>query len=243
MNCINEGKEYTPINSLDKEYISELETLNKKLERKDYINGLNISVVDVEALENLENLNILVDSKNYPNIFRWKNDIEKIRRNWKISKKPTNVKGRTFKQYIQIQLDKLNISEQEHSKKLPLFSKNTSDAINTKAQKNEEKTIHFFVKNPDNFNLKILVKFLPNSTVIFEEISPKIAVISHKFFKNKTTIYKGKGVKEKDGIDAILETTIERENYDIKELYDELKRNLTDIYKVEIIGIEKNEVK
>lgn len=56
--CDGEGKEYTPIESLDKESKSDLNNLEKTLNNKSYINGTLISIDDIEALENLDLLNI-----------------------------------------------------------------------------------------------------------------------------------------------------------------------------------------
>ena len=103
--CQDEGKEYLPIESLDKQSLSDLNNLEKLLTNKTYIKGNIISIVDIETLENLELLNINITKNNYPNVFKWKKEIERMRLNWKISKKPPNIKGKTFKQYIQIQTE------------------------------------------------------------------------------------------------------------------------------------------
>ena len=98
--CEGEGKEYIPIDSLDKQSISDLNNLEKLLINKSYIKGNIISIEDIDTLENLELLNINITKNNYPNIFKWKKEIERMRLNWKISKKNPNIKGKTFKQYI-----------------------------------------------------------------------------------------------------------------------------------------------
>ena len=100
--CEGEGKEYNQIESLDKESLTDLNNLEKTLNNKTFIKGNIISIDDIEALDNLELLNINITKNNYPNIFKWKKEIERMKLNWKISKKPAKIKGKTFKEYIEI---------------------------------------------------------------------------------------------------------------------------------------------
>ena len=90
--CEGEGKEYNQIESLDKESLTDLNNLEKTLNNKTFIKGNIISIDDIEALDNLELLNINITKNNYPNIFKWKKEIERMRLNWKISKKNPNIK-------------------------------------------------------------------------------------------------------------------------------------------------------
>ena len=67
--CEGEGKEYTPIESLDKESLSDLNNLEKILNNKTYIKGKIISIDDIEALDNLDLLNINITKKKLSEYF------------------------------------------------------------------------------------------------------------------------------------------------------------------------------
>ena len=169
--CDGEGKEYTPIESLDKESLSDLNNLEKTLINKAYIKGNIISIDDIETLDNLELLNINIKKSNYPNIFKWKKEIEGMKLNSKISKKPLSIKGKTFKQYIIIQTDKLNKENNEFNEKIKSDMKFHENILKYEEKEKEVTTIHFFSKKNEeiNYTLKILIKFFPDVNLIYKD--------------------------------------------------------------------------
>ena len=110
------------------------------------IKGNIISTDDIEALENLDLLNINITKTNYPNIFKWKKEIERMKLNWKISKKPSNVKGKTFKQYIQIQTNKVALQNKEFNEQMKNDMKFHENILKSEKKEKEVATIHFFTK-------------------------------------------------------------------------------------------------
>ena len=252
--CEGEGKEYIPIESLDKNSLSDLTNLEKLLTNKTYIKGNIISIEDIETLDNLDLLNINITKNNYPNIFKWKKEIERMRLNWKISKKPPNIKGKTFKQYIQIQTEKLVDQNKQFDEKIKNNMKFHENLLKAEEKEKEIATIHFFAKKYDENNkyiLKILIKFSPGINLSYKDLAPKILIICHNHLRNKTDIeeYNNEKGKEKEtqgnikNLNIVVTSLIDNEDYNIENLAIELKRNIIGINSVSILSIEKNENK
>ena len=249
--CEGEGKEYLPIESLDKQSLSDLNNLEKLLTNKTYIKGNIISIEDIETLENLELLNINITKNNYPNTFKWKKEIERMRLNWKISKKPQNVKGKTFKQYIQIQTEKLIDQNKQFDEKIKDNMKFHENLLKSEEKEKEIATLHFFTKKNDEkekYILKILIKFFPGINMTYKDLAPKILIICHNHLRNKTDIAEYNNEKEGNkgsiqNINIVVTSLIESEDYNIENLSIELKRNINGINSISILSNEKNESK
>jgi translation initiation factor 1 (eIF-1/SUI1) len=247
--CEGEGKEYIPIESLDKQSLSDLNNLEKLLINKAYIKGNIISIEDIETLDNLELLNINITKNNYPHTFKWKKEIERMRLNWKISKKPPNIKGKTFKQYIEIQTEKLVDQNKQFDEKIKSNMKFHENLLKPEEKEKEITTIHFFTKKNEgqNYLIKILIKFFPGLNTTYKDLAPKILIICHNHLRNKTDIEEYKNDKEKEGnikgISIVLTSFIDTEDYNIEPLSMELKRNISGINSVSILSLEKKESK
>ena len=247
--CEGEGKEYIPIESLDKQSLSDLNNLEKLLINKAYIKGNIISIEDIETLDNLELLNINITKNNYPHTFKWKKEIERMRLNWKISKKPPNIKGKTFKQYIEIQTEKLVDQNKQFDEKIKSNMKFHENLLKPEEKEKEITTIHFFTKKNEgqNYLIKILIKFFPGLNTTYKDLAPKILIICHNHLRNKTDIEEYKNDKEKEGnikgINIVLTSFIDTEDYNIEPLSMELKRNVSGINSVSILSLEKKESK
>ena len=247
--CEGEGKEYIPIESLDKQSLSDLNNLEKLLINKAYIKGNIISIEDIETLDNLELLNINITKNNYPHTFKWKKEIERMRLNWKISKKPPNIKGKTFKQYIEIQTEKLVDQNKQFDEKIKSNMKFHENLLKPEEKEKEITAIHFFTKKNEgqNYLIKILIKFFPGLNTTYKDLAPKILIICHNHLRNKTDIEEYKNDKEKEGnikgINIVLTSFIDTEDYNIEPLSMELKRNISGINSVSILSLEKKESK
>ena len=247
--CEGEGKEYIPIESLDKQSLSDLNNLEKLLINKAYIKGNIISIEDIETLDNLELLNINITKNNYPHTFKWKKEIERMRLNWKISKKPPNIKGKTFKQYIEIQTEKLVDQNKQFDEKIKTNMKFHENLLKPEEKEKEITTIHFFTKKNEgqNYLIKILIKFFPGLNTTYKDLAPKILIICHNHLRNKTDIEEYKNDKEKEGnikcINIVLTSFIDTEDYNIEPLSMELQRNISGINSVSILSLEKKESK
>ena len=202
-------------------------------------------------MENLELLNINITKNNYPNVFKWKKEIERMRLNWKISKKPPNVKGKTFKQYIQIQTEKLMDQNKQFDEKIKDNMKFHENLLKSEEKEKDVATIHFFTKKNDErekYILKILIKFFPGINMTYKDLAPKILIICHNHLRNKTDIEECNSEKEGNKgnnqyINIVVTSLIESEDYNIENLSTELKRNINGINSISILSIEKNESK
>ena len=241
--CEGEGKEYNKIESLDKESLSDLNKLEQTLHNKAYIKGNIISIDDIEALDNLDLLNINITKENYPNIFKWKKEIERMKLNWKISKKPAKIKGKTFKEYIEIQTNKVAIKNKEFNEQMKTDMKFHENILKSEEKEKEIATIHFFNKKSDtqNYVLKILIKFFPDINLKYKDLAPKILIICHNHLINKTDIEEYNDGKDTKCINILVTSLVDNEEYNIEKLSLELKRNISGISSISILSLEKNQ--
>jgi hypothetical protein len=241
--CEGEGKEYNKIESLDKESLSDLNKLEQTLHNKAYIKGNIISIDDIEALDNLDLLNINITKENYPNIFKWKKEIERMKLNWKISKKPAKIKGKTFKEYIEIQTNKVAIKNKEFNEQMKTDMKFHENILKSEEKEKEIATIHFFNKKNDiqNYVLKILIKFFPDINLKYKDLAPKILIICHNHLINKTDIEEYNDGKDTKCINILVTSLVDNEEYNIEKLSLELKRNISGISSISILSLEKNQ--
>ena len=239
--CEGEGKEYNKIESLDKESLSDLNKLEKTLNNKSFIKGNIISIDDIETLDNLELLNINITKENYPNIFKWKKELERMKLNWKISKKPTKIKGKTFKEYIEIQTNKVALKNKEFNEQMKNDMKFHENILKSEEKEKEITTIHFFNKKNDtqNYILKILIKFFPDINLKYKDLAPKILIICHNHLINKTDIEEYNDGKDTKCINILVTSLVDNEEYNIEKLSMELKRNINGINSISILSLDK----
>ena len=161
--------------------------------------------------------------------------------NWKISKKPIQIKGRTFTEYVKLQYEKLEEQDKNYSNKIKELTNISKNIINENSNKNKEiATLHFFKKKDEGYKIRILIKFLPGQNIKYQDIASKIMIISHNYFKYKTICEEGKG-DINNGISAILSSIIDKNEYDIENFANDIKRNIQGILTLTILGIDKIE--
>ena len=237
----DERKEYTLFTNLEPSAQEDIKNLEKKLTYKDFLNGKIISISDVETYDNFILLNVNLSKEEYPNINKWKKEIERMKLNWKISKKPIQIKGRTFTEYVKLQYEKLEEQDKNYSNKIKELTNISKNIINENSNKNKEiATLHFFKKKDEGYKIRILIKFLPGLNIKYQDIASKIMIISHNYFKNKTICEEGKGDLN-NGISAILSSIIDKSEYDIENFANDIKRNIQGVLTLTILGIDKIE--
>ena len=237
----DERKEYTLFTNLEPSAQEDIKNLEKKLTYKDFLNGKIISISDVETYDNFILLNVNLSKEEYPNINKWKKEIERMKLNWKISKKPIQIKGRTFTEYVKLQYEKLEEQDKNYSNKIKELTNISKNIINENSNKNKEiATLHFFKKKDEAYKIRILIKFIPGLNIKYQDIASKIMIISHNYFKNKTICEEGKGDLN-NGISAILSSIIDKSEYDIENFANDIKRNIQGVLTLTILGIDKIE--
>jgi len=88
---------YTPY-KFNFEEESDLINLENQIKQNQCIKDEILSVDDVLIYEQLKNSKCIILQKKYPNIYRWANELERMNRNWRISKRKN--KGASFAEYI-----------------------------------------------------------------------------------------------------------------------------------------------
>lgn len=237
--CIDEGKEINSFESLEPSQVSEIENLEKKLKYKSFINGNTITSADVVAYQNYLNLNIELPKDKFPKIITWLNEIKRLERNWKLSKRTHRKEnGETFSEYVDIINKKISSHNLVYDSKMKEM-RQFSDKLNGNQPSKEKEitTINFFAKKEKEYDIQILIKFLPNNELSTNNIASKLAIISHNHFPNKCNIEPS--INNKGEISAIIQSTIDNENYDIEPLANEIKRNINGVYNISIQSIEK----
>jgi hypothetical protein len=162
--------------------------------------------------------------------------------NWKISKKPFSQKGRTFHEYIEKMYEKIKQNDKIYSNKIKNLT-NVSKNIFSNKEEKEIATIHFFKKKPENYIIKILIKCLNNNNLKYHDIASKLIIISHNYFPNKCTVEELKNENDNNWINAVIVTTINKNDYDIGDFSQDIKRNINNNIQVSILSIDKNEEK
>ena len=88
---------YTPY-KFNFEEESDLINLENQIKQNQCIKDEILSVDDVLIFEQLRNSKCIILKNKYPNIYRWANELERMNRNWRISKRKN--KGSSFAEFI-----------------------------------------------------------------------------------------------------------------------------------------------
>ena len=87
----------------------DLLNLENQLKKNKYLKDEILSVDDIIIFEKLKESSITININQYPNIFKWANELERMRRNWKLSKRKD--KGSSFAEYIKLSEDKIEMKK------------------------------------------------------------------------------------------------------------------------------------
>lgn len=237
--CYDESKELNSLSNTDQETIDKLNNLESTVSKSSFITGDMITPTDITTLDDIESMNLDIPNTTYPKLLKWMKEINRLKLNWKISKRPD--KGRTFIEYIQ-KSQKI-ISEQKAQYDSELLNKNSQskDLLNKHFQEKEMAVIHFNPKKESGYEIKIQVKFLPiekgQQGITLAEVSSKLAIVTHSYLQNKTDIQPNKN--DKGEIAAEITSIVDNEDWDIEPLAQDLKRNVNGVFNVVISSIKK----
>lgn len=237
--CNNEKKELISLSNLDKESIDKLNALESTLSKSLFITGEMITPSDITTLDDIETMYLDIPNSTYPKILKWMKEINRLKLNWKLSKRPD--KGRTFNEYIQKSQKKINEQKIKYEHELVNKNNASKDLLHKHYQEKEIAVIHFNPKTDSGYEIMIKVKFLPikegQQDYTLTEISSKLAIVTHSYLKNKTEIQSNKN--DKGELTAEITSIISTEDYDIEPLAIDLKRNVNGVFNVEINSIKK----
>ena len=234
---------YTPY-KFNFEDETDLINLENQIKQNRCIKDEILSVDDVLIFEQLRDSKCIILEKKYPNIFRWANELERMKRNWRISKRKN--KGSTFAEFIKNKEDLIR-KEQKVNEEKKLISGLSMDA--DKANNNSPSSTYKHnskinttppksIKKLKEYSIEIGVKFKPNIYKNWSEISSNLSIICQVYLPRGTEI---KPVKDKNTgeLFAIIYSWTHKENYDISYIEQDIKRNIISVESVNIIDIKE----
>jgi len=232
---------YTPY-KFNFEEETDLINLENQIKQNRCIKDEILSVDDVLIFEQLRDSKCVILEKKYPNIYRWANELERMKRNWRISKRKS--KGATFAEFIKNKEDLIR-KEQKRDEEKDLISglsmnseKFNSPSTNYKYNSKINTTPPKSIKKLKEYTIEIGVKFKPNIYKNWSEISSNLSIICQVYLPRGTEI---KPVKDKNTgeLFAIIYSWTHKENYDISYIEQDIKRNINSVESVNIIDIKE----
>ena len=234
---------YTPY-KFNFEEESDLINLENQIKQNQCIKDEILSVDDVLIFEQLRNSKCIILKNKYPNIYRWANELERMNRNWRISKRKN--KGSSFAEFIKNKEDLIRKEKKiDEEKKLISGLSLNFDNVNNKTSspncKHNSKinsTPPKSIKKLKEFTIEIGVKFKPNIYKNWSEISSNLSIICQVYLPRGTEI---KPIKDKNTgeLFAVIHSWTHKENYDISYIEQDIKRNIIEVESVNIIEIKE----
>ena len=236
---------YTPY-KFNFEDETDLNNLENQIKQNKCLKDEILSVDDVLIFEQLRESKCIILEKKYPNIYRWANELERMKRNWRISKRKN--KGSTFAEFIKNKEDLIR-KEQKNNEEQNLISGlsinadksnniHNSSPQNCKYSTKINTTPPKSIKKLKEYSIEIGVKFKPNIYKNCSEISSNLSIICQVYLPRGTEI---KPVKDKNTgeLFAIIYSWTHKENYDISYIEQDIKRNIIEVESVNIIEIKE----
>ena len=235
---------YTPY-KFNFEDETDLNNLENQIKQNKCLKDEILSVDDVLIFEQLRESKCIILEKKYPNIYRWANELERMKRNWRISKRKN--KGSTFAEFIKNKEDLIR-KEQKNNEEQNLISGlsinadksnniHNSSPQNCKYNSKINTTPPKSIKKLKEYSIEIGVKFKPNIYKNWSEISSNLSIICQVYLPRGTEI---KPVKDKNTgeLFAIIYSWTHKENYDISYIEQDIKRNIVEVESINIIEIK-----
>ena len=222
---------------------NDLENFENIIKKNKYVKDDILSVDDVLLYEDLREQKGMIIEKFYPNIYRWAKELERMKKNWRLSKRKN--KGSSFTEYIKNAEDKLRnekiIESQNNNLLSGLMALNINNNNNEKEKEKNDKdknsNKHNNNKKLKTYSMEIIVKFNHNMIKNWMEISSNLSIICQAYLPRGTEI---KPIKdENDEIYALIQTFSHKEKYDITYIENDIKRNILCAEKVEITNIKE----
>ena len=222
---------------------NDLNNFENIIKKNKYVKDDILSVDDVLIFEDLREQKALIVEKFYPNIYRWAKELERMKKNWRLSKRKN--KGSSFTEYIKNAEDKLRNEKIIESQNNDLisglmalnFNNNNNNNNNSNNNNNNEKDKDKKHKKLKTYSMEIIVKFNKNMIKNWMEISSNLSIICQAYLPRGTEI---KPIKdENDEIYALIQTFSHKEKYDITYIENDIKRNILCVDKVEIANIKE----
>ena len=226
----------------DKEDIKSLESL---LSKSLYINDDILSVDDVLIFEKFRTSKQLITQKEFPKTFKWVNELERMLRNWRISKNKN--KGSTFCDFVKnAEIKYRKEKEIRESDEKELINGLTKDlCIDTKNNVsslspvfNSKLTNSPKYKKLNEYSMEIGIKFKENIEKNWSEIAFNLNIICQ--------VYLPRGTEVEPVIDfntgerfAVIKTYVHKEKFDISYIAQDIKRTIRSVESVNVIDVKE----
>jgi len=200
----------------------DLLNLENQLKKNKYLKDEILSVDDIIIFEKLKESSITININQYPNIFKWANELERMRRNWKLSKRKD--KGSSFAEYIKLSEDKIRNEKSDNK-----------DNININKEIQIEKNN---IKKLKEYSVSINIRFDLEQKNNWLEISNILNQICQIYLPRGTIV---KPIKdEKTGeIFAVIETMSHKKDFDLSSIKRDIQNEIPTFKSIDIIEIKE----
>ena len=216
---------------------TDLINLENQIKKNIYIKDEILSIDDVLIYEEIRKSKIIIPEKKFPFMYKWIMELERLRKNWRISKRKN--KGSTFIEFIknaedQLRKEKNKNMENDVISGLQININSNNNSNNNSPNNNCSKHI----KKLKEYSMEIGVRFEKNIKKNWSEISSNLNIICQAYLPRDTEIKPIKDDKTGE-IFAIIITKSHKEKYDISYIEKDIKRNIPSVESVNIIEIKE----
>ena len=216
---------------------TDLINLENQIKKNIYIKDEILSIDDVLIYEEIRKSKIIIPEKKFPFMYKWIMELERLRKNWRISKRKN--KGSTFIEFIknaedQLRKEKNKNMENDVISGLQININSNNNSNNISPNNNSSKHI----KKLKEYSMEIGVRFEKNIKKNWSEISSNLNIICQAYLPRDTEIKPIKDDKTGE-IFAIIITKSHKEKYDISYIEKDIKRNIPSVESVNIIEIKE----
>ena len=216
---------------------TDLINLENQIKKNIYIKDEILSIDDVLIYEEIRKSKIIIPEKKFPFMYKWIMELERLRKNWRISKRKN--KGSTFIEFIknaedQLRKEKNKNMENDVISGLQININSNNNSNNNSPNNNSSKHI----KKLKEYSMEIGVRFEKNIKKNWSEISSNLNIICQAYLPRDTEIKPIKDDKTGE-IFAIIMTKSHKEKYDISYIEKDIKRNIPSVESVNIIEIKE----
>ena len=217
---------------------TDLINLENQIKKNIYIKDEILSIDDVLIYEEIRKSKIIIPEKKFPFMYKWIMELERLRKNWRISKRKN--KGTTFIEFIknaedQLRKEKNKNMENDVISGLQINTNNNNNNSNNNSPNNNSSK---HIKKLKEYSMEIGVRFEKNIKKNWSEISSNLNIICQAYLPRDTEIKPIKDDKTGE-IFAIIITKSHKEKYDISYIEKDIKRNIPSVESVNIIEIKE----
>ena len=217
---------------------TDLINLENQIKKNIYIKDEILSIDDVLIYEEIRKSKIIIPEKKFPFMYKWIMELERLRKNWRISKRKN--KGSTFIEFIknaedQLRKEKNKNMENDVISGLQINTNNNNNNSNNNSPNNNSSK---HIKKLKEYSMEIGVRFEKNIKKNWSEISSNLNIICQAYLPRDNEIKPIKDDKTGE-IFAIIMTKSHKEKYDISYIEKDIKRNIPSVESVNIIEIKE----